>query len=242
MIKNAHITALGSIRQIAVRMLLSAFLLSAGFGRLHAQMLNIDLLQNKPSAEIPFRSVNNLILIPVLLDNLIPLEFLLDTGVRTPILTDRVYSDVLNINYDRVLSLKGAGEANDVHAYVASNVKMLLPNVQVTNQPMLVLEEDYLNLGSQLGVPVHGIIGYELFARFVVKIDYDRNVLVLYEPEKFKAPRGYTRLDLTIENAKPYLQAEIIDQTGKSHILKFLIDTGASHALLLHSHTDKKNI
>lgn len=200
--------------------------------------ININLLQDQPSAQIPFRSINNLILIPVKLGNLVPLEFLLDTGVRTPILTDRYYSDFLNITYDRTLSLKGAGQGGDVHAYMASDVKMLLPNVQMKNQPMLVLEEDYLDLGSQLGVPVQGIIGYELFARFVVKIDYVQNMLTLYEPNQFKAPGSYSKLDLRIENSKPFVYAQVVDHTGKKHKLKLLVDTGASHALLLHGNPE----
>ena len=202
---------------------------------LQAQTLNINLLQKKTSVEIPFRSVNNLILIPVLLDNMVPLEFILDTGVRTPILTDRLYTDMLNISYDRTLNLRGAGQGQDVQAYIASNVKMLLPNVQVNSQSILVLEEDYLELGNQLGVPVHGIIGYELFERFVVKIDYSKNVITLYEPKQFKAPKFYNRLDLVLEDYKPFLVAEVIDEKGKKHNLKLLVDTGASHPLLLHN-------
>lgn len=208
--------------------------------RAQAQTQNINILQKKISAQIPFRCVNNLILIPVLLDNMMPLEFLLDTGVRTPILTDRLYSDFLNISYDRTLSLRGAGQGDAVQAHMASNVNMMLPNVSVNNQPLLVLEEDYLDLGSQLGVPVHGIIGYELFARFVVKIDYEANLLTLYEPEQFRAPRNYDRLELSIENQKPYLQAEIIDEAGRKHIVKLLLDTGASHAILLHTNAENK--
>ncbi|WP_224995450.1 aspartyl protease family protein [Cesiribacter sp. SM1] len=220
---------------LAIALLVGLQLLPVAVYKAGAQIQSINFLDSKASVQIPFRNINNLILIPVLLDNMIPLEFLLDTGVRTPILTDRVYSDILNINYDRSLSLRGAGYGTDVQAYVASNVRMMLPNVQVSNLPILVLEEDYLELGSQLGVPVHGIIGYELFARFVVKIDYGSNMITLYEPEHFKAPRSYERFDLMLENTKPFIHAEVTDKLGKKHTLKLLIDTGASHALLLHS-------
>jgi hypothetical protein len=225
---------------LAIALLVGLQLLPGAVQKTSAQIQSINFLDNKASVQIPFRNINNLILIPVLLDNMIPLEFLLDTGVRTPILTDRVYSDILNINYDRSLSLRGAGSGIDVQAYVASNVRMMLPNVQVSNLPILVLEEDYLELGSQLGVPVHGIIGYELFARFVVKIDYARNMITLYEPEQFKAPRSYKRFNLTLESTKPFIEAEVTDKDGKKHTLKLLVDTGASHALLLH--TDRADV
>lgn len=208
---------------------------------LQAQIQTMNLLQKKKSVEIPFRCINNLILIPVLLDNMMPLEFILDTGVRTPILTNRLYTDMLNISYDRTLNLRGAGQGSEIQAYVASNVRMLLPNVQVNNQPLLVLEQDYLDLGSQMGVPVHGIIGYEVFARFVVKIDYEKNLITLYEPEQFKAPRSYSRLDLFLEDSKPFVEAEVTDEAGNKHSLKLLVDTGASHALLLHNNSSREN-
>ena len=123
----------------------------------------------------------------------------------------------------------------DVHAHVASNVSMQLPNVQVNNQPMLILEEDYLELSSQMGVPVHGILGYELFSRFVVKIDYTRNMITLYDPNRFRAPKSFERLDMVVENYKPFIYTVVTDQHGKAHKLKLLLDTGASHALLLHT-------
>ncbi|EMR02412.1 aspartyl protease family protein [Cesiribacter andamanensis] len=160
--------------------------------------------------------------------------------MRTPILTDRVYSDFLNMTYDRTLTLRGAGAGQDVQAHLASNVRMLLPNVQVLNQPLLVLQEDYLELGSQLGVPVHGIIGYELFARFVVKIDYYNNLITLYEPGSFKVPRGFEKLPLSLEDSKPFIEAQVTDEEGKRHTLKLLVDTGASHALLVHA--DKTDV
>ena len=220
---------------LTIFLLAGLWLLNPGAGALHAQLENTNWLGSKSSVEFPFRSINNLIIIPVLLDNMIPLEFLLDTGVRTPILTDRAYSDLLNINYDRTLSLKGAGQGMEVQAHVASNVGMQLPNVQVHNQPMLILEEDYLELSSQMGVPVHGILGYELFSRFVVKIDYTRNMITLYDPNRFKAPKSFERLDMVVENYKPFIHATVTDQKGQKHKLKLLVDTGASHALLLHT-------
>lgn len=185
--------------------------------------------------QIPFKEVNNLIIVSVLLDDLIPLNFLIDTGVRTAILTDRFYSDLLSINYDRKLSIRGAGNLLQVEAYVASNVGFSLSDVQARGQSMLVLQDDYLQLSAQLGTPVHGILGYDFFQHFVVKIDYEAQLISLYDPTKFKRPRGYDYFPLTIEDTKPYITCELIDIEGKEKIpVKLMLDTGASHALLLH--------
>lgn len=210
-------------------------LLSSTFHAARAQSPGFHILQGRKVAEIPFRKVNNLIVVPVLLNNIIPLQFIVDTGVRTAILTDRMYSDVLDIHYDRKLSIKGAGALQQVDAYVASNISFLLPNVQAQGQALLVLEEDYLELSKQLGIGVHGILGYEFFREFVVKIDYEKAMITLYKPEGFKVNRRYTRLPLAIEDSKPYVVCSLQEtSSGKKRPVKLLIDTGASHALLLH--------
>lgn len=186
-------------------------------------------------AEIPFQLVNNLIVVPVMLDDLIPLNFLVDTGVRTTILTERFYSDFLGIKYDRKISIKGAGNLMEVEAYIASNVNFSLHDLMVREQSMLVLEKDYLELSNQLGMKVEGILGYDLFRSFVVKIDYQTNIMTLYEPSGFKPSRNYVSFALNVEDTKPYISCQMINIPGEEkRPLKLMIDTGASHALLLH--------
>ena len=202
---------------------------------LRAQEQRFTIQDGKKVAEIPFTNINNLIVLPVMLENKVPLWFILDTGVRTTILTDRIISDMLGLKYIRKYTLQGAGGFQQVEAMLAQGTSMNLPGVQLTGQQMLVLEEDYLELSNQLGMQVHGILGYEIFKRFVVKIDYSSTVITLYEPESFKPGRGYVRLPLEIEDTKPYLLCEVVETESKEKkVVKLMVDTGASHALLLH--------
>lgn len=198
------------------------------------------LPENQRKVDVPFKEINNLIVVPVILNNQLPLQFILDTGVRTSILTDRVYGDLLNMDYIRKFTLKGAGAFQLVEAYVASDVSLSLPGVESSGLSIFVLERDYLDLGSQLGIKVDGILGYEFFSRFVVKIDYEKDVLTIYNPKFFKAPRGYQKMPLKIENTKPYINCFIQERPGsKKKSVSLMVDTGASHALLLHQ--DDKN-
>ena len=101
---------------------------------------------------------------------------------------------------------------------------------------MLVLEKDLLQLKNYLGVNVHGILGYELFSRFIIDINYAKKVINFYRPENFTIRKSFTQLDITIEDTKPYLHANLVirDSSGVN-TGKFLIDTGSSHTLLLDS-------
>jgi predicted aspartyl protease len=84
-----------------------------------------------------------------------------------------------------------------------------------------------------LGADVHGILGYELFSRFVIKIDYQRKVLTIQDPGKF-VPKGNYEMVLTkVEDTKPYIEARVQMKDASSSVVKLLIDTGASHGLIL---------
>ena len=97
---------------------------------------------------------------------------------------------------------------------------------------MLVLEEDYLELKKNLGDDIYGILGYEIFNRFVVEIDYINRTMKLHDPASYKPKRRFESFNLTIEDTKPYVTSYF--RQGEDEIpIKLLIDTGASHALLL---------
>lgn len=205
----------------------------------NAQTIGFDIMNGKNRISIPFQSYNNLIVIPVVLNHRMPLRFVLDTGVRTSILTDRTFTDILNISYNRKIPLVGADGDRQITAYVANGISLKLPGVVGQGQALLVLEEDYLQLKNYLGTDVHGILGYELFSRFIVEINYQEEMLVLHEPFSFKAKRNSRVLPLEIQDTKPYIHTNLQLNDGTSIAAKLMIDTGASHSLLLDTDSHK---
>ncbi|MGB3183877.1 MAG: aspartyl protease family protein [Cyclobacteriaceae bacterium] len=188
---------------------------------------------------LPFEMYNNLIVVPVLLNNQIPLKFIVDTGVRTTILTDKAYSDLLNIDYTRKMTIAGLGKNSRVEAYVAHDLTVSMPGVVGTGHAFLVLEEDYLQLRKNLGAVVHGIIGFELFRRFVVKIDYQNRELTLYDPQKFTPPRKFTEIDIDLNGYKPLVTATLVTADTAIADQRFLIDTGASLSMMVKKDSAK---
>ncbi len=201
------------------------------------QTIGFDINGNRKKVEIEFENYNNLILVPIILNNALPLKFILDTGVRTTILTDRTLSDLISINYDRKIPLVGVDGLKIIDAFVANNISLKLPGVTGRGQSLLVLEEDFLQLKNYLGVEVHGILGYELFRRFIVKINYDRKIITLYEPAFFKPNKKFSKIPITLEDTKPYLKLDVTQMNGKKITAKLLVDTGASHTILLNQDT-----
>ena len=207
-----------------------------------AQTIGFDIIGGKNKISFPFESYNNLIVVPVILNHRMPLRFVLDTGVRTSILTDRTFSDILNISYARKIPLVGADGDREIVAYVANGISLKLPGVVGQGQALLVLEEDYLQLKNYLGTEVHGILGYELFNRFIVEIDYESSILTLHEPYSYKPKRKRNVIHLEVQDTKPYIHTNFQLQDGTTINAKLMLDTGASHSLLLDpdSHPELK--
>ncbi|GIV37646.1 MAG: hypothetical protein KatS3mg032_2025 [Cyclobacteriaceae bacterium] len=206
----------------------------------HSANLGFTLAEGRKRVDIPVEIINNLVIVPVILNETLPLKFIVDTGVRTAILTQKAFSDILQLPYTRKYSIAGPGGEKIIDAYVTSNVSLRLPGVIGTGQAMLVLEEDYLELRNYLGADVHGILGYELFSRFVVRIDYQHKLLTLMAPDRFRPKRKYTVVPIRIQDTKPYLLAPVSIDGAHTLNAKLLIDTGASHSLMLETDSDPR--
>jgi Aspartyl protease/PDZ domain len=205
-----------------------------------AQNLGFSITEGHSKVSIPIEIYNNLIVVPVVLNGKLPLKFILDTGVRTTILTDKAFSDFLHMTYARKYTIAGPGGERLIDAYIANNVTIDMPGVHGEGHAMLVLDKDYLELRNYLGTDVHGILGYELFSRFIVEVDYQGKSLTLMLPHRFKPKRKYQKLKISVEDTKPYFftQVEMNDSTRIQ--AKLLVDTGASHGLLLDPESDSK--
>ena len=206
----------------------------------NAQYIGYRLDNNKKKVSIPFEIHNNLIVLPVTIDGMIQLNFILDTGVRSSILFEKAITDALGAFYARKITILGAGQEKLVEALVATDLNMSLPGISGNGQSILVLMEDYLNLQNAIGFPVHGIIGYELFSRFIVEINYSSKIVTFHEPAHFKPKRSYDHLAIQVEDTKPYLMTSLKIGDEPSIVGKFLIDTGASHAVVIHQHSDER--
>lgn len=182
---------------------------------------------------IPFEEYSNLIVIPIVINGFFPLKFVLDTGAESVILTQKIYGDMLGLNYVRDITVHGAGIIDSLEAYVATNATMSLSGGIIGHGlNMLVLKEDYIRLSETLGEEVHGIIGYDVFSRFVVEIDYDDHLITLHRPATYRRSLFAEEVPLDVVNTKPYVTSVVL-QNGKKDSLRLMVDSGASHALLL---------
>lgn len=204
--------------------LLSVSTLRAGF----------ILPEGARSVSIPVEIRHNVVLLPIRVNGTMELNFILDTGVRTTILTEPLLVNFLQFDSIRKVTVRGLGEGDPIEADMARNVQMELPGGVVGhNLNLLVLPEGLVSYSNMFGKPVYGIIGYELFGRFGVEINYQQEFVRLWNPFEMRKFRRWERLPIQVRKGKPYVQATLTDQNGLPHEEDWLLDTGASMALSL---------
>lgn len=190
-------------------------------------------LPRADSDKIRFQLIDNLIIVPVEVNG-VTLSFLFDTGVSKPILFNIANIDTLQINNVETVYLRGLGGGEPVEALKSQNNLFKIGNAINFDQDIYVVFDSSINFTPRLGIPVHGIIGFDLFRDFTVEINYSSKYLRLHKPETFvyRKCRKCEQFNLSFYNNKPYINGTV--KIGVENLpVKLLIDTGSSDALWL---------
>lgn len=201
---------------------------------------NFKLPSGEKFQKVKFELVNNLIIIPIEVNGA-QLSFILDSGVNKPILFNLSDKDSIQINNVSEIVIKGLGEGEPINALISSSNLFRIGEVVNTDQQLYVVMDKELNLSPRLGMPVHGIIGYDLFRDFIVELNYSSKYLKLHDPDLYRSKKSSkTRtLPLQIIQNKAYVQGDVLMKNKQSIPVKLLIDSGSSDALWLFEDLDR---
>ncbi|QTY27382.1 retropepsin-like aspartic protease [Flavobacterium sp. CS20] len=192
----------------------------------------------KRKYKINFIDYNNLIIVKVKLNG-IPMNFLLDTGVDKTVVfgLDDINNQIKN-NSKKIL-IKGVSNAK-TYAYKMKNNELEIGKLKDTNHTVYAIFDKSFNVSDKIGYQVQGIIGYEFFKTLIVKINYIKNHLKVYNPQFFsKSLNNYETLDLKLFKQKPYIRTSL-QQYDIWREFTFLIDTGSGDAIWVHPKSDVK--
>jgi len=187
---------------------------------------------------VNFSFVKNLIIIPIHINGKGPFNFILDTGVNPLIITDPSIKDSLNITGLRPIKISGFGEGGEIDAFYSAIASVSVGNALVNSIPTVILKEDLFNLSNHIGVKIYGLIGYNFFNSFVVKVNYVTKKLTFWTPNLNKKIKG-EKIPLEFLDNKPYINTKIETENGITDV-KLIVDCGASHALSLEKQNESE--
>jgi hypothetical protein len=172
-----------------------------------------------------YESEDKLVFLPVRVNGSRPLTFILDSGAPHSIVDSTVAAElkVQRLSADRV---SGAGKGT-VPRQHAAPVDLLIGTV-----PLHVEDPWVIDLGKVGGIRhVDGLVGADLFERYVVGIDPVRQTLAIAEPATFRARGLGTSVPLILKDDRLYVDMTLTLSNGISEVHRVRIDTGSGDAV-----------
>lgn len=183
--------------------------------------------------EVPYRLINNHLILPLSINGSEPLDIALDTGMPAAGLAlydhPRNADLGLDINPAMTAQVGGAGGSGQrFEARIAMSEKLSLPGLE--------LQERVIVMPAMPGLSGYhdGIIGYSFFGNFVVELDSDRKLLRLHDPESYQAPPDAVVVPLAFEGRLPHITVGLDIAGTKPFEAKVVVDLGASHPISLN--------
>ncbi len=156
------------------------------------------------------------------------LNFILDTGSGGISLdsTTCLKLNIVPVPSDKlIIGIGGIRKVRFVY-----NQTLYIGGVQIDSLNFHV--SDYNILSSVYGNHIDGIIGYSFFSKYIVKIDYDSNLVSIFTRGSVKYPRGGFLIRPSLISL-PVESATLRDERPIN--CRFYFDTGAGLCLLLSS-------
>lgn len=186
--------------------------------------------EEKEVTTIKFRTYKNLIIIPARLNDTIQLSLILDTGTRSLILFERKCGKIGNLYRDRKIRIHGRGSMDLADAGFSFPNKITIGDITGIGVGAAVLKESEL---SRAMPQVDGIIGYELFVRFCIQIDYAAQTITLHNRVPENTLQSFRSLRFTLVDQHPIINSVIQTSRKKKITVSTLIDTGSSMGLMV---------
>ena len=165
---------------------------------------------------MPIRLANNHIYVDATVNGRGPFPFIVDTGGHT-ILTP---STVAALGLESQGSAPSAGAGQDIETNGYAKVREIaVGGMRMVDQTAFTL--DFASKDTE-GFEVGGMIGFEFFRRFAVRIDYGRGAMTIIDPARFDPKDAGTPIHFLFYDHVPQVEGRFGDLPGR-----FAIDTGS---------------
>jgi Aspartyl protease/PDZ domain len=168
------------------------------------------------SVTLPFRLLNNHIYVNAMVNGKGPFTFIVDTGGHNLIAPHLV--EELGLKSVGAAAMSGAGEKTATSGFTHVD-DIGLGGVHLHSQ--LGFAAEIYDTAIE-GIQVDGMVGFELFRRFAVQIDYGRQVMTITDPTRFDPAGAGTAVPFVFYDHLPMVRGMLADLPAR-----FDIDTGS---------------
>ena len=170
------------------------------------------------SYTIPFQLIDDMVVIDISINGTSPLHFIFDTGTTTSLI-DSISAQKTGLISD---DTQGLLLNNDFLEMPIAKIKTLKTgNIVIENRPVIITQS-FENYNRILGIPIHGIIGSDLFGKYITELNFDKSQIHL---GRGIDTTGYEPINVRIYNDLFYIDATIFTSDTDSITNQFLFDS-----------------
>jgi hypothetical protein len=220
-----------------IRLLLAGFLvmLTAEPAAAQFRLGGTVVFDNSRSAvDIPFELNSDKIYLHVKLNDSGPYWLVLDTGSPGMILDTSVAKE-LEVSTGEGFPVGGAGENPFMLAPADSTFDAIVPGMMLLDQPAHVGAINAI-VGPYEGRRIDGVFGgFNVFAKYIVEVDYNAQTIGVYEREYYAEREGGTTLPVEVVHGHCVIEATSVLVDGDTLTGEFMLDTGLRGTMVFNT-------
>ncbi len=178
----------------------------------------------KAFVEVPFEVHNGHLFLKVMVNGRGPVRMLFDTGGSNVLLPQVL--ERLGVKSEGALGASGAEGKQDVGMTRIDKIEF--GGIVLERQVFATIDLDAFLRRVEGLDDIGGVVGYELFKRFPIKLDFEHSRAVFHDPAKFKYAGTGARLPIVFRGTAPQVRGRVDDIDGVFHV-----DTGSRGSLTL---------
>ena len=184
--------------------------------------------------ELPLRiAADGLVLLTGRVNGRHDVDFILDTGAPVTVLIDNASTRALGLDTTGARRLGGDDPASPM-GVIRGGHSIAFGRVALTDLTAVIIPGESLPCPERFdAIGFGGVVGADLFRRFVVEIDWPRRVVRLHEPSSWSAPAGLRPVPLVFDAGHPYVESAIHLPDGARIPARLHLDTGMNLGLSL---------
>lgn len=157
-------------------------------------------------------------------NNSAPMWFALDSGASFPYIINTSRARALGVKLQGHRTLGGGAGPATYEGARTEGVSIRLGDLKRADQTAVVI--DLSSLEAIAGRRLDGVVGLDLFTRYVVEIDYFGNQISLHDPQTYTYSGSGESIPLTLRDGHLFIPAKV-EMPGCPQLDgQFLVDTG----------------
>jgi hypothetical protein len=199
----------------------------------------VRLAQSLP-VTLPFHDRDGWIVVPARVGDAPPIDFVIDTGASMLAVLTSPRTAALGFDVSGAKRLGGADDLAAPTAAAQRGLDIDFGPLTLLDQTVLAIPLDSLKCRDRVpDPPFQGVIGHELFDRYVVEVNYDRGEVVLHDPEHWQYRGAGQVVPADIEGRQPFVQGHVTAPDGSRYPARLHVDSGAGLDLTLFPQTSE---